>query len=137
MPTGIYLRKFKAEIRECCKCKNTTYLMINKNVILKQSGVIKRRYLCRNCNTKNMQNYLSNPDNRKKYNKNKRIYNLADYKFKGRARHILKYAIDTKKITKPNKCLSCENTKVEAHHNNYKFPLKVIWLCKTCHANKH
>ena len=54
---------------------------------------------------------------------------------KYRARRILEYALFTKKIVKPKKCVRCGGTKprIEGHHTDYKQPLKVDWLCSSCH----
>ena len=52
--------------------------------------------------------------------------------------HIVQYAIKTGKIKKPNMCEACkEKRKLIAHHDNYEFPLKVRWLCYSCHKNLH
>jgi ribosomal protein S27AE len=37
---------------------------------------------------------------------------------------------------KKKPCVKCGNPKSEAHHEDYKNPLKVKWLCKSCHM-KH
>jgi len=34
-------------------------------------------------------------------------------------------------------CSICGNVKAEMHHNDYKKPLEVIWLCRPCHLNIH
>lgn len=34
-------------------------------------------------------------------------------------------------------CEICGDAKSEAHHDNYNEPLKVRWLCKTCHTEWH
>ena len=47
----------------------------------------------------------------------------------------------TGKIKKPECCQHCnkKTADLETHHNDYSDPLKVIWLCKTCHKkyDKH
>lgn len=41
-------------------------------------------------------------------------------------------------LHKPAKCESCNSVGyIEAHHNDYKKVLEVIWLCRTCHKLKH
>ena len=55
-----------------------------------------------------------------------------------KANIILRNAIRLKKIIKPNKCDKCglefEKRKIAGHHNDYKKPLKVLWLCPACHT---
>lgn len=39
---------------------------------------------------------------------------------------------------KHKKCEICLKRKiVEGHHFDYEKPLKVIWLCRTCHILRH
>lgn len=41
-------------------------------------------------------------------------------------------------LIKPDFCSKCERKiKVEGHHTDYKKPLEVIWLCRTCHLKEH
>jgi len=55
-------------------------------------------------------------------------------KEKMKARYILDNAVRSGKIKKPSVCSQCGSAlRVEAHHPNYAFPLKVIWLCRRCH----
>lgn len=34
-------------------------------------------------------------------------------------------------------CCRCQNPKVVAHHEDYDFPLDVVWLCQPCHKQRH
>ena len=34
-------------------------------------------------------------------------------------------------------CIRCNNEKSLAHHEDYDFPLNVIWLCQPCHKQRH
>jgi hypothetical protein len=54
------------------------------------------------------------------------------YPIKEKARRETKNALKRGTIKK-NPCGKCGNTKVEAHHGDYRQPLKVIWLCRYCH----
>lgn len=60
---------------------------------------------------------------------------------KARARTILHKALKENKIKKPKKCSECgkpqDKKTIVAHHPDYNKPLKIIWLCKHCHGNKH
>lgn len=43
-----------------------------------------------------------------------------------------------RKIIKKEKCLFCKSNKfIDGHHQDYNYPLKVIWLCKSCHKKIH
>jgi len=54
------------------------------------------------------------------------------------ARYILNRAVKSGKISKPNICEIClKNSKITAHHEDYRQPLKVKWLCYECHAILH
>lgn len=53
---------------------------------------------------------------------------------KERARRKLQYAVRVGKIVKePCKC----GKKAEAHHPNYNFPLRVVWVCRQHHSELH
>jgi hypothetical protein len=59
-------------------------------------------------------------------------------KMKKRAQDLLNYYIKTGKIKKKIICENCKGkTKIEAHHPDYNFPLKVNWLCQICHQEWH
>ena len=34
-------------------------------------------------------------------------------------------------------CIRCGNEKSLAHHEDYDFPLDVMWLCQPCHRKRH
>ena len=57
------------------------------------------------------------------------------------ARELVFRAIKTGKLIKPDYCSDCgvqkERNKIEAHHEDYNEPLKVVWLCKYCHRVRH
>lgn len=38
-------------------------------------------------------------------------------------------------IRKP--CIRCGNKKSLAHHEDYDFPLEIMWLCQPCHKQRH
>ena len=42
------------------------------------------------------------------------------------------------KIKRPSICSQCSVTgKIETHHPNYNKPLKIVWLCRSCHQSLH
>ena len=54
---------------------------------------------------------------------------------KYKARYIVKNAVTSGRLEK-KPCEVCGNLKVEAHHEDYSKPLKVMWLCKKHHMEK-
>jgi len=54
-------------------------------------------------------------------------------------------AIDSGELTRPEQCESCNSAttfkdgraKIEAHHDDYNYPLAVRWLCRKCHHQWH
>lgn len=34
-------------------------------------------------------------------------------------------------------CIKCKDEKSLAHHEDYDFPLNVMWLCQPCHKQRH
>ena len=57
---------------------------------------------------------------------------------RGMAYATMFYAKKQKKVKQPDKCEDCFKpfSYLEAHHDNYRRPLDVTWLCKACHANR-
>ena len=45
-------------------------------------------------------------------------------------------AIRDKRIIR-QPCEICGYPKAEAHHENYKKPLEITWLCRVCHLQRH
>jgi len=59
-----------------------------------------------------------------------------------RAAHIiLGNAVRDGRVVKPAVCTKCgrkpTRRNMHAHHEDYAFPLSVIWLCATCHCKTH
>ena len=57
---------------------------------------------------------------------------------KYKARRAVKAALLQGRIKK-RPCTACGNkaSESQAHHTDYKQPLKVIWLCEDCHKKLH
>ena len=66
------------------------------------------------------------------YNKKSRLKDPL----KNKARSLVSYAIRSGKILK-KVCEVCGNTDVQAHHDDYRKPLHVRWLCVTHHNEHH
>ena len=66
----------------------------------------------------------------------RKLYLKNRIKYLARAR--VKYAINTGKIMKLEKCENCGSMgRIHGHHESYKFPLIVQWLCLKCHRFIH
>lgn len=47
-------------------------------------------------------------------------------------------AVRAGRLTKPSACQGCgRNVHLHAHHEDYRQPLNVVWLCARCHAEHH
>lgn len=62
-------------------------------------------------------------DNTKNRKKNIEHYKVACEKKKGRLKN--------------ENCFICGEIKTEAHHSDYRKPLKIIWVCKQHHEEIH
>ena len=53
-----------------------------------------------------------------------------------RAQSLVRYHVLTGRLVRPNVCEECGATdrRIEAAHYDYDKPLKVRWLCRSCHA---
>jgi len=57
---------------------------------------------------------------------------------KCKASKLVTIALKLGKLKKPKHCSNCEiERKLVAHHDNYEFPLRVRWLCYSCHQKLH
>lgn len=58
---------------------------------------------------------------------------------KEKAQGMLQSAVATGKIKKPTTCSQCnekyEIREIQGHHNDYNYPLLVVWACPKCHKN--
>lgn len=54
------------------------------------------------------------------------------------AHNELRKAIDKKIVIRPERCSNCHKKKrIEGHHEDYAYPLQVVWLCSSCHKLRH
>jgi hypothetical protein len=63
----------------------------------------------------------------------------ADYKKRQISAHLKVYwAVKKGRLIKPEICEKCgEKKDLQGHHEDYKKPLKVMWLCFICHCKQH
>lgn len=82
-------------------------------------------------------NKIYRQNNTEKIKQYKRKWKTKN-KEKVNAENKLRRAIIAGKVNKPEKCEICGKiTKLEAHHQDYSQPLKVQFLCMTCHKLEH
>jgi len=57
---------------------------------------------------------------------------------KKRAQTEVLNAMRRGELVRPNVCKGCDGSeRIEAHHDDYNFPLEVRWLCRWCHRAWH
>lgn len=50
------------------------------------------------------------------------------------AYHLVAMAVKTGKLKKPKRCTRCNAVRrLLGHHEDYRFPLRVEWMCYSCH----
>lgn len=64
---------------------------------------------------------------------------MSNNTIKRAANIIVGNALQNGKITKPEKCSKCGNNhnKIHGHHDDYRYPMTVRWLCPKCHSKWH
>ncbi len=60
------------------------------------------------------------------------------YPLRKTANSMVRNAIRTGRLVRPDKCEACKRKKkVCGHHKDYYKPLDVMWLCQPCHKKEH
>lgn len=75
-------------------------------------------------------------NNRERLNKKclERYHSDEEVRIKYRARDKVHKALKNGTMVKPSNCEAClSQLNLQAHHEDYKDPLRVIWLCRSCH----
>jgi Bacillus phage endonuclease len=77
----------------------------------------------------------NNPDKVKGYDRKRREKDVI----KIDARKRIHVSVKRRKLIRPSQCSRCgrDDVAIEAHHEDYKKPLEVVWLCKCCHLETH
>lgn len=59
--------------------------------------------------------------------------------FKKWARRQVRSALRSGRLVRPEACSLCGETgrKIHAHHEDYRKPFEVEWLCSKCHGIRH
>lgn len=89
-------------------------------------------YTCKQCNNKTARQY----HNRIKYNSYMKRWVKLN-KNKKNARTRIGNLLRGGKITKQNCFLCGSSSQINAHHIDYNFPSKIIWLCRKHHIDLH
>lgn len=116
----------------CSKCKITGVPLIkytkNKHT---------QYHYCRSCTTTRLKKYRQTATGKTAVRKASDRTN-SKYPEKQHARQKVGYALKKGWILKSGECESCgSKDRIEGHHMDYNYPLKVSWLCKVCHAKWH
>lgn len=58
---------------------------------------------------------------------------------KTRARRAVAYAVKVGRLIPAESCNACSSSDFElvAHHEDYSYPLRVLWVCRACHRRIH
>lgn len=108
-------REIKGNFKKnCSKC----------NGLLEVNRLGKSRY-CLKCHNSYMKK------TRKKHSEL-----TEEQKLKANCKSYLNTYLRRGKIIK-TPCVNCSSLLVQAHHEDYSKPLKVIWLCRKCHLELH
>lgn len=135
--------------KKCFKCKKYKDLKEFYKHSQMADGYINK---CKLCTKKDVKNRYLDPVSklriveyeRKRFKDPKRKEKLSLYQLKRRSLKPGKYSCNYKLtnavrdgiiIKKP--CEVCGNLKSQAHHSDYRSPLKVIWLCFKHHRELH
>lgn len=80
----------------------------------------------------------NNPERKRKDREKQRNKRAKEGVVYTSAHNIFSRAIKTGKIVRPDHCSRCLiQCQPQGHHDDYNFPLDVMWLCPPCHAQRH
>ena len=94
-----------------------------------KSAIKYSHFTCKPCKNKHQREW-------RKHGKKRKIKKQVSRKKQRSIHSFVQSAVLNKLITK-DPCWICGNTKSEAHHEDYKQPLDVIWLCRLHHKQRH
>lgn len=126
--------------KQCTKCKQTKQLTdfyVGVAYCKVCSRAISREWRRLNKDKKQAQN----KDWKQKHKQQRAEYRKQyrkDNRLKCNAHSLVWNHINTGKLFKPDFCYLCgDKCEPQAHHEDYSKPLEILWLCPTCHANRH
>lgn len=100
-------------------------------------GKKKRRFCCTSCNTSNnnMKRHAYGADNPNWRGGTRAMYKI-DHPDRVKANSIVSEEYRHNRLTR-EPCENCGAPDALAHHEDYSEPLKIKWLCPSCHAKYH
>lgn len=131
----------------CIKCGlDLTEDFFYKHAEMKNGHLSKCKDCCREYaithrreNIERIRMYDNNRDKTESRRAKKRMYEKSHRERnveKSRARNAVSNALRDGKIVKMP-CEVCGNHVVTAHHEDYSQPLRIKWLCRSCHFHAH
>lgn len=137
----------RMDTKQCTKCGEMLPLDEFGPDRLNRDG---KRSECRKCDREKARKYYwSHKEEKRAYNnqyhQDHRIELIAQAKHriesdadKAKAKWVFKDAIRREKLIRPDECSKCgKPCKPDGHHADYTKPLKVVWLCRSCHHYEH
>lgn len=130
--------------KQCFKCGEVKSLAdFYKHKMMADGHVNK----CKECNKKDVRkNRKSKVEHYRHYDRSRGNRQEAEYykdyrkKYprKYKAHNIINNAIRDGRLKKESHCSNCgSDFSVHAHHDDYKFPMTIRWLCAACHKEWH
>ncbi len=121
---------------ECKDCRKH-YLYKYKRERREQYNAYERRRYARDMEGERKKSQLKYIKNRDAVLDRTKKYKLDNPSI-NKAHRSVASAVRSGKLTRPSKCSNCGEIKaLDAHHDDYSKPLKVRWLCRSCHERKH
>jgi uncharacterized OB-fold protein len=135
--------------KQCFKCKKTKSLEEFYKHKQMGDGHLGK---CKTCTKKDVNGRYNDPEakerireyERKRFKEPERKKKIILYQLtmraksprKNKARQAVNNALRDGRIVKQN-CEKCGSEKSQAHHPDYRSPLKVMWLCFKHHREEH
>lgn len=119
--------------KKCSKCKKEKLLVEFSRNQSKKDG---HQDECKQCRSNYNRAWTKTRVGKEAYRKATERYRRKN-KLKCAAQNALNYAVETGKLERLP-CRECGSTyKTNGHHENYNYPLNVIWLCAKHHKELH
>lgn len=130
--------------KRCPKCKRALKLSDFHSSNGRRDG---KDGMCADCrNRASRARFALNPDERRAYSRARyHTYGQdrggvsAESRLAHAAHESLHRAVKQGRLIRSKDCKSCgaNRRRIEGHHDDYKKPLVVVWLCGTCHKRMH